>query len=311
MIFIRLDYFCFSVPNLESTDYIITSEDDENTIWIKTKEKELLTAASENNMLVLFDRSTKKIYLNGEEFDVRNKLIFPRSFISYEKELLNQLENHGAKSIQELSDLAKIENWPQRIQPVHRKVIETTYEEFQCHSEKYKKIFKNIFLKTAKKTHTHCILKNYGFVDINGIKMFFTKPNLWNISLNDKIFLSDTFQSIEDPNNNMDCMEYRAFVVDNRLLSISRSYIDYPTEVPTEILSFVEEQINRTSFIEDFPNSYVIDVGKIIMDGKEIIDIIEYNPISSSGLEVCNVLVNDLINQYNNVDSYTKKKIKK
>lgn len=38
----KIDYFCFSVPRLGLTDYCISENDDENTIWIKTKEKELM-----------------------------------------------------------------------------------------------------------------------------------------------------------------------------------------------------------------------------------------------------------------------------
>ena len=93
----------------------------------------------------------------------------------------------------------------------------------------------------------------------------------------------------------MNCKEYRVFVLNNKLLSISRSYIDYPTEVPDEVKLFVEEQINRASLIADFPSSYVLDVGEVFMDDKEVIDIIEYNSICSSGLEVCNLLVEELL----------------
>ena len=38
----KIDYFCFSVPCLGMTDYTISENDDENAIWIKTKEQELM-----------------------------------------------------------------------------------------------------------------------------------------------------------------------------------------------------------------------------------------------------------------------------
>ena len=253
-----------------------------------------MNLVSENKMLVVFDRTTKKFYFDNEEIDIKNKVIFPRSFIPYEEELLSYLEKQGAISIQTISDLKQIENWPKRIQPIHRKVIQTTYREFQINYEKYKSIFKNIFFKTAKKSHVHCILKDFGYINIGEKKYFITEPTLWDISLDDEIFLSDAFKPIKDKENNMDCKEYRVFVLNNTLLSISRSYIDYPTEVPIEIKLFVENQINKTSSIPNFPSSYVLDVGQVLMDGREVIDIIEYNPISSSGLEVCNLLVNEL-----------------
>jgi len=305
----KIDYFCFSVPRLGMTDYDISENDNENTIWIKNKEKELMEKAKEKNMLIEFDRTNKKFYINNEEIDVHDNVIFPRSFMPYEEELLSYLENNGALSIQTREDLKNIMNWPQKIQPIHRKIIQTTYKEFQNNAEYYKSIFKNIFFKTAKKSHTHCILKYVGHIDIGGEKFFATKPTLWNVSLEDSIFLSDAFESIEDEENNMDCKEYRIFVLNDTLLSISRSYVDYPTAVPDSVKLFAEEQINRVSSISDFPNSYVLDVGQVLVDGKAVIDIIEYNSISSSGLEVCNLLVEELLNQESFPKSFVKKRI--
>ena len=198
-----------------------------------------------------------------------------------------------------------------KIQPVHRRVVQTTYEDFQNNSEKYKLFFKNIFLKTAKKSHTHCILKYFGYIDLEGEKYFTTSPTLRNVSLKDSIFLSDVFESIKDEKNNMDCKEYRVFVLNNSLLSISRSYVDYPTEVPNEVILFVEDQIKNISSVSNFPSSYVLDVGQILMDGKEVIDIIEFNPISSSGLEVCNHLVDELVKLEQTPQFVKKKLIKK
>ncbi len=136
----KIDYFCFSVPSLNSTDYCINENDDQNTIWIKTKEKELMDAVKENNMLIVFDRATKKFYTGNEEFDVENKVIFPRSFVPYEAKILNYLEENGALSVQTEDDVKKIINWPQKIQPMHRRVIQTTYGDFQKNYKKYKSI---------------------------------------------------------------------------------------------------------------------------------------------------------------------------
>ena len=72
----KIDYFCFSVPCLGTTDYSISENDDENTIWIKTKEQELMDAAKERDMLIVFDRNTKKFYIDSEEIEIRDKVIF-------------------------------------------------------------------------------------------------------------------------------------------------------------------------------------------------------------------------------------------
>ena len=118
----KIDYFCFSVPCLGMTDYTVSENYDENTIWIKTKEQELMDDAKTSDMLIVFDRTTEKFYKDGREINVKGKVIFPRSFISTEKELLSQLEENGALSIQTSEDLKIITNWPQKIQPVHRRI---------------------------------------------------------------------------------------------------------------------------------------------------------------------------------------------
>ncbi len=302
-----IDYFCFSVPSLDTDDYTIKEEDDENLIWIKSKEKELMNTAKENGLLVVFDRSTKKFYIDYEEVDLKGKKIFPRSFIPYEKELLSYLEQSGAESIQTNQDLEEIINWPQKIQPLHRRVIPMTYREFQQNSGTYKTDFQKVFFKTAKKSHTHYVLKFFGYVEVCGNKLFATKPPLWDISLDDEIFISDAFKSIDDPDNNMDCKEYRVFVLNDTLLSISRSYIDYPTAVPDEVKTFVEEQIERTALVPDFPSSYVLDVGQMLVDGREVIDIIEYNTLCAAGLEVGNLLVAELLKRKQSVARFTKR----
>ena len=46
--------------------------------------------------------------MNNKEFDVKGKIIFPRSFILYEEELLTKLEENGAISIQTIKDIENI-----------------------------------------------------------------------------------------------------------------------------------------------------------------------------------------------------------
>lgn len=298
----KIDYFCFSVPSLNSTDYVITPNDDENEVWVKTKEKELLEEASNNNMLIVYDRTTKKFYKDEIEFDISGLNIFPRCSLANQEELLSQIKNFNGNSITTVEEIATITNWPTLIQPVHRKVISTTYEEFAQNCEKYKEMFHRLFFKTAKKSCNSVILKDYQRVEFkneSGDNAIFlmTTPPIRNVVSEDTVFLSEAVQRIDDPENDMDCREYRVFVLDHNLLSISRSYIDYPTEVPEEVKMFAEEQIKKASLIPDFPGSYVLDIGQVKMNEKEVIDIIEYNSICSAGLEVSNLLIEELLSK--------------
>lgn len=53
-----------------------------------------MDATKERDMLIVFDKNTKKFYIDSEEIEIMDKVIFPRSFISTEKELLNKLEEN-------------------------------------------------------------------------------------------------------------------------------------------------------------------------------------------------------------------------
>ena len=303
----EIEYLCFTVPSFDSSDDIITEGDDENTIWIKTKDKELREKAEKNKICIIFDRITKKFYKEGEEFDIQNKVIFPRSHIQYEEELLTNIEKCGGISIQTMEEHEKIIFWPNFIKPVYRKMVVTTYGEFIEHAENYRENFKGIFIKTAIKSNICHVLKYFGTLDIDGQKLFFTKPPLFRIMEDDMIFLSETFENIEDKENDMNCREYRVFVINNNLLSISRSYVDYETKVPDDVIAFAEKQIKKVSEILDFPNSYVLDIGQVMVDEKEVIDIIEFNPICSSGLEVSNKLVEEIVKRKDKAKQFVKK----
>lgn len=303
----EIEYLCFSVPSLNTTDDIINEEDDENTIWIKTKDKELRDAAEKNNMAIVFDRTTKKFYQNGEEFDIKNKVLFPRSHIAYEEELVTSILEQGGIPITTMEDHDKIIYWPNFIKPAHRNIVVTTYKEFMENSENYRAMFQRVFLKTAEKSRIRHILQVFGTVKIEGQEFFFTKPPLFGLKGEDTIFLSEAFESIPDPENEVNSKEYRVFVVNNDLLSISRSYVDYETEVPEGVIAFAQLQIKKISEIKEFPSSYVLDIGEVLMNGKTVIDIIELNPICSSGLEVSHRLVEEILKRRNKPKQFTKK----
>ena len=291
----NIDYFCFTVPNLDSSDFVITEKDDENTRWVKDQDLKLMKKASNAGMLIIFDRETQRFYKDSKPIDIRGLKIFPRSFIPYEKELIQKLEEAGANSIQTTLDRQKIILWPDYIQPEYRQITHTTYEEFVENWKVYREKFVRLFFKTAEKSHNSCHLKMFGKIQFEGQEFFVTKPTLWHMKNTDHIFLSELYNHIEDKENNKHSREYRMFVVDGEMLDISRSYIDDPTEVPNKVKEFGDYIINKTSKVNNFPKSYVVDLEEMEIAEKNVVDIIEFNPIASSGLEICNDLVGDYL----------------
>lgn len=297
-------YFCYSVPFLGKTDYDINGDEDENKLWVKTQEQKMLLQAKEQDKLIEYDRSTNKFYKNLEEISIEGLTIFPRSPIDESKNLIETIINNKGNCLETLNDYEVITNWPLYIGTINRKTVLTTYQEFQDNYLKYKEMFKKKFLKTARKSNIHNSLKSFGkiktmFLVTDNLStnksnqaadgIFVTNPPLFNLSLNENIILSETFEKISDKHNN--CLEYRVFVINNELYSISRSYVDYDTELSKDIFYFAIEEINIIKQQKNFPANYVMDITKARIDGKEVIDIIEFNPICCSGLEVSHNLV--------------------
>lgn len=288
-----IDYFCYSIPNRYESDYDIKGTDDENTKWVKIKELELINGLTNIDRIIFYDRLSKKFYNGRDEINISSMVLFPRAIIPYEDDLLNAIKESNGISLQTLDDKNKIERWPKYIKPEYRFLTITNFKEFKNNVNKYKEKHPRLFIKTVKKSNVRSILESYGEICINSYKLFYSKPNLF-LDDSDEIIISEVFEHINDYENDMDCFEYRAFIINGKLASISRSYIDYSTFVPNIIIEFVNEQIDRINKIDSFPKNYVLDVGQMIINDKKVIDIIEFNPISSSGLEVSNDLINGL-----------------
>ena len=288
----NIDYFCFSVPSLNTTDLIFKKSDDENVHLFKIKELELMQNAKRKHMLIVFNRQDKKFYDEFGRVDVKDKVIFPRSLIIYEQELLNALSSSLANTLETNEDALKIEKWPLYIKPLYREVIVTTFAEFRNNALKYKEYFKNIFIQTSKKSDIHFILKNYGYLDLGYKKMFISKPKI-NLRDDEQIFLSEAFKYVGDFNN-IDSNIYRAFIINKELISIARCHLRYKCFIPEEVIFFVNDLLKQINEVKDFPSSYTLDVGEMIIDGKRVIDIIEFNSLCSSGLELGNNLVKEI-----------------
>ena len=123
-----------------------------------------------------------------------------------------------------------------------------------------------------------------------GQNLFYSKPPIFNVKDDDEIMLSEVFEAIDDKENNMDCREYRVFVVDNKIHALSRSYVDYSTKVPARVTKYANSLVDQVKKLKVFASSYVVDLAEMEIHGKEVIDIVEFNPICVAGLEVDNNL---------------------
>lgn len=284
----KIDYYCWTEKSLGISDWALAEYDDENMRWVKTQELKQIEKAQKQDKFIVFDRTTKCFYKNGKEIDIKDKVVFPRAFTYYEKELMTELERAGAKSLQTIEDYEKIINWPLMIQPEHRRVKETTYGDFAENYKQYRKEFgRRIFFKTVEKTSKTTIIKSLKIYK----NLIMVNPRVL-VNRKEKIIISKVFKNIPDFKNKMFKHEYRCIVLDGKISTLSRSYIDYPTKVPKEVCDFAKFIVEKIDKTAKFPKNYVIDLGQVRQGLKKYVDIIEFNPITCSGLEIGNSFVN-------------------
>ena len=83
----KIDCFCFSAPWLVTTNYNISENDDDNTIQIKTKEQELIDFVKDKDVMIVFDRNTKKFYMVVKQIVIKKLEFF---YLFFQTIILNK-----------------------------------------------------------------------------------------------------------------------------------------------------------------------------------------------------------------------------
>ena len=83
----KIDCFCFSAPWLATTNYNISENDDDNTIQIKTKEQKLIDFVKDKDVMIVFDRNTKKFYMVVKQIVIKKLEFF---YLFFQTIILNK-----------------------------------------------------------------------------------------------------------------------------------------------------------------------------------------------------------------------------
>ena len=83
----KIDCFFFSAPWLATTNYNISENDDDNTIQIKTKEQELIDFVKDKDVMIVFDRNTKKFYMVVKQIVIKKLEFF---YLFFQTIILNK-----------------------------------------------------------------------------------------------------------------------------------------------------------------------------------------------------------------------------
>lgn len=291
---IQIDYYCFPT---KTGDISVFIDLDQYTNWREksfyqiTQEDVLL--AKEKGKLLLFDlRNNTFVDENGNIVDISNKVIFPRSTIGDADLLLESIEKANGKPITARKDYNIVERWFEVVK-TQRDFKLTTRGELEENLEEYENKFgKSFFVKTVKKGFSEvCVIMDLNFDDSKTPSKLLMDSHFHSVNMS--IPKSDTpvlvYKALKIIRDDFGKREWRAFVVNNELLCLSRVSDDV---VPIEEYVYDKVRNKIREFEGIMPSSYVVDFFEYTDDnGETIFDICEFNPIVASGVYQNNDLV--------------------
>ena len=290
----KIEYYCFPT---KTGDISVFMDLDQYTNWRekeyyeRTQEDVLLS--KEKGKLLLFDlRNNSFINEKGENIEISGKIIFPRSTIGDADLLMEHIEKAGGKSITARKDYKIVENWYELIK-TKREFKVTTRGEIEKNLEKYEKQYgKTFFIKTIEKGFSGIVIIFEFALSDEGIKtkcLMDSTMHSINMSISNPETKVLVYKALDIVKDGYGKREWRAFVVNNELLCLSR-FSDHV--VPIEDYVYEKFKIKIEEFKGIMPLSYVVDFFEYTEENGEIIfDICEFNPIIASGVFQNNDLV--------------------
>lgn len=281
--------FCYAVKDAEDLksihDYKSISSDPENFQLCITREKsQEIEYFSNKGRAIFFNPETREFTetdFTPVEKSLVNYTIWPRVDIPNYWKLIYPLLERGWNPISKPYEYLSVERWMRTIPPqfINRRIIPTTKISLQ---ESFDSIYSSIknergefFVKSIKKDWSYS----------GSLSWWYDGPaySLEKGSGDDEVMLSEFIDIGEDE---YDMLEWRCFVVDGLVLSISR-YKDYESiPTPDKVSAYAREVVNHVAG-KYLPKNFVLDVAQK-RDGE--ICIIEFNDVCCSGRYVDNTV---------------------
>lgn len=215
----------------------------------------------------------------GKKIDIKDKVIIPRTFIAQITDINEIIEEHGGILAVSGIDNETILNWPNYYQ-TKRKTIILSGEDLVMEStisELEKAFGDKIFLKT----------KDKNFSSVIPISLLKDKEcNFYKALLNhlsDNFIVSSAVVILEDE---FGLKEYRCFVLNDEVANISRFTESVFHSIGQDVLDRAREIVASVKGV--MPSFYVVDLIEYEVDGNKEIDVVEFNPIQSSGIYLYN-----------------------
>lgn len=253
-----------------------------------SKKEEIEYALKNENNVLFYDEITDSFYnANGEIQDIAGLRIFFRTNISKEEIIREAILRQGGYSLNTKDNIDKIKQWSKFI-PTKRNLILATGKEILENKNLKSRIFdmqidNEIFLKTVQKNFSDTINidefieRKYGLID--ALELHSTE----------EFMISEKVEIIEDEYGKQ---EYRCFVLDGKIKSISRPLFSTPHPIPEEVKEEAQKLLEHIIRIADFPTTFSMDMAHYMIPKRNvaIYDIVELNPLEATGEYLYNTI---------------------
>lgn len=282
--------FCYDIDNKERLEYYKNykqiSPDPENYQRCVARERwKELEAIKQNNIPLFFFKKNKNILIQAKKCSIldsnfkkikskNHTKVFIRASIENISLMIRTLQLNGFEPILNTRDNFAVNYWPlfvedsfvkRRIQIHEAQAL--LYHEFRKEIIDYfTKDYEKYFLKTLFK-------ESFDIIDVK--EPIYNTGRMHWFEANKQLIISEYIEIKEDK---LGSIEYRAFIIDNKISGISR-YIDYNKDykIPVEATNFIRSFIKCHKFI--LPPHYVVDIA----DTSKGLCVIELNGVFGSG----------------------------
>ena len=303
----KIDYYCFFYFDGE-TDWHGGNPryTKEYNSFMRKRGEEDVAHAKKIGKALFFNGHDGNLYFDNEckeaVSDLGGKTVLPRDFSGW-RFMVSAIEKFGGVSVIGMEDDAKITRWPDYIQPRFRKIKLTTMgESFKAIKREIKKK-DALFIKTVKKDMAGVFENVLRMKDaspqlakaiddiVHGKEHYYMlsgEHSLCSLEGKTPIMYTDVIDICKKPLTGRR-LEYRGLVVDGVIddMDLYPSREGERNRVPSDVRDRAYEIMDEVGKT-DFPRTYCLDVIRHRHEGKEVLDISEFNNLAYSGREMRN-----------------------
>lgn len=238
---------------------------------------------------------------NGLPFSITDKIILMRTSIKYIDTILEAIERKGGIPINSRQDINRIINWKKEISVNHSYLFAKGKEIIE-NEEVRRKIVelsneKGFFLKTVEKDFSGVIPIEELFDSSRGLLPALELHRETDFIISEAVdILSDEYGKLE----------FRCFVVDGKILNISRNLLCTYHNIETGVWEQANNLLNRIKRAPDFPITFCMDImvaSSFKNKNLYTYDILELNPLEASGEYLYNTVWQNSIDYTENLET--------